>query len=420
MFAMCLIRLEQLKPDMVLEEDLKDLNDQFLLPKGTCLTIRQIRMLKMWGIIEANVEGEGDEAEEHEMTGAFDQDTIEMAERIMTQRCKYNDSEHPVIRELMRHGAVRIGRAIKEGKYSDHPGCCHSDPFVDIRSEELFKRPDLLALINDEIKLPTLSDVFMKINETIMNPRSSANDIANVISNDTSLTARLLKIVNSAFYGFPSKIDTLSRAVAIVGTKQLSLLASCIKIIDVFDKISSEIIDMKKFWQHSIACGVISRIMAGYKGIQNTERLFVAGLLHDVGRLIMYTDMPALVRDLLVKARNGESLLYTLESDVMHFNHAEIGGMLMKRWKLSLFLEGIVTYHHNPQNAPHKPECSIVHLADIIANAVAPGSSGEHFVPPMEPEAWDCLGLSHNVIDAIIKQADRQIEEIYAFFCSNE
>ncbi len=419
MFAMCLTRLDQLKPDMVLEEDLKDHIGQFLLPKGTCLTARQIRMLKMWGIIEANVEGEWIEVEAHEMTDTVDQDTIEMANKIMTERCKYNDSEHPVIKKLMHHGAVRIGLAIKAGQYRDHRGCCHSNPSVDRGPEDFSTEADLLDLVNDEIKLPTLSGVFLKINETIMNPQSSANDIASVISRDPGLAARLLKIVNSAFYGFPSEIDTLSRAVAIVGTKQLSILASCIKIIDVFDEISSEIIDMKTFWKHSIACGVIARLMAGYKSIQNTERLFVAGLLHDVGRLIMYTYMPALALGLFVKARNQESLLYTLESDVMHFNHAEIGGMLMRHWKLPLFLEGIVTYHHNPQYAPHKTECFIVHLADIIANAVAPGSSGEHFVPLMKPEAWDCLGLSHNVIDAIIKPADRQIEEITAFFCSN-
>lgn len=404
----------------MLAEDLKDHNGQFLLPKGTSLTARQIRMLKMWGVIEANVEGDWDGAEKHQMVNELNHDTIDMAERIMTQRCKYNNSEHPVIKKLMHHGAVRIGIAVEGGKYSEHRGCCYGDLSVDMRPEEFSKETDPLTFINDEIKLPTLSDVFMKINETIMNPRSSANDIANVISKDTSLAARLLKVVNSAFYGFPSEIDTLTRAVAIVGTKQLSILASCIKIIDVFDEISSEIIDMKTFWRHSIACGVISRLIAGYKGIHNTERLFVAGLLHDVGRLIMYTYMPAIALALFVKARNDESLLYGLESDVMHFNHAEIGGILLRHWKLPLFLERIVMNHHNPKDAHYKQETSIVHIADIISNAVAQGSSGEYFVPPLEYDAWNCLGLSLHVIDAIINQADRQIEEIYAFFCSNE
>jgi putative nucleotidyltransferase with HDIG domain len=258
------------------------------------------------------------------------------------------------------------------------------------------------------------------MHETIARPNSSANDIARVISRDTTLSARLLKIVNSAFYRFPSRIDSVSRAVAIIGTKQLTTLASGVAIINMFRNIPSSIIDMKSFWKHSVRCGVHARIIASYHGVQNTERLFLSGLLHDIGRLILYNYAPDHAVYALTKAKRTQTLLRGIECEDLEFDHAETGGQLLKRWKLPVLVEEAVCYHHNPGEAQNLLEPSIVHLADVMANAVGVGSSGERFVPPLDAGTWEEIGLSANVLEVIMKQADRQTEEIFTFFYSDE
>jgi len=417
------IQINQIEPGMVLAEDLKDRKDRFLLPDGASLTTKHIKMLKMWGVIEANIEGIVAEDVQNNAIIDIDPTTIEMAEKIVRERFRYSNIDHPAIQKLFRFCTLQEAEEMQ----SKQPG--ENTEFED-RSEgnvETNEMPELVTtkidfhkFIQRDMKLSTLPTIFMKINETIVKPRSSANNIASLIRKDTSLSARLLRIVNSAFYGFPSKIDSISRAVAIIGTKQLSTLASGVTIIDMFKDIPSDVIDMKSFWKHSIACGVNARIIASYQGIQNTERLFLAGLLHDIGRLVLYNYAPDHSVYALMKAKCANIMLNKIEYEDLDFDHAKIGGLLLKKWKLPVLMEHAVMYHHNPQKSRDPLEPFIVHLADIITNARGIGSSGEHFVSPLDLDAWECIGLSANILDLTIKEADRHIEEIFKFFYSDE
>ena len=421
---MCLIKINKIEPGMMLAENLKDRNGRFLLPSGASLTARHIKMLKMWGVIEANIEGIIAEDVEDNAISEMDPATIEMAEKMVRGRFRHSNTDYPVTRELFRLCILQKAREMQ----SDHP---RENAEFDDRSEgdaETNEMPELMSTKIDFnkfiqrhiLKLPTLPMIFSKINETIVKPNSSANDIGRVISKDTSLSARLLRIVNSAFYGFPSKIDSISRAVTIVGTRQLSSLASGVTVINMFKDVPSDIVDMKSFWKHSIACGVNARIIASYQGIQNTERLFLSGLLHDIGRLILYTYAPDHATYVLAKAKRTNIMLNRVEYEDLDFDHAKIGGLLLKKWKLPVLIEQAVTYHHSPQKSQYPLEPSIVHLADIMANATGIGSSGERFVSPLDLDAWECIGLSTNILDLTIKQADQHIEEIFKFFCSDE
>ena len=129
------------------------------------------------------------------------------------------------------------------------------------------------------LEIPSLPMIFTRIDEAVNNPRSSLADIGRIISEDSSLTARLLKIVNSAFYSFPSKIETISRAVTVVGTQQLRDLALATSVMKLFQGIPPDLINMEAFWKHSIACGVAARVLAAHKREANIERFFVAGIL---------------------------------------------------------------------------------------------------------------------------------------------
>jgi HD-like signal output (HDOD) protein len=419
---MGLVKINQIHPGMALAEDLRDSRGRFLLPSGAGLTERHIKVLKMWGVIEANIEGIATEEIEDAAAREIDPALMERAEEAVRERFRYVDIDHPVMRELFRLSTLRkagemLAHPGGNGGREDHPEAdTDADEMPPVKADKL----DFQKFIRRQIlELPTLPIILFKVNEIIAKPTSSANDIAGVIGKDTSLSARLLRIVNSAFYGFPSRIDSVSRAVAIIGTRQLGTLASGVTIINLFKDIPSEIIDMKSFWKHSVACGVYARIIASYKGIQNTERLFLSGLLHDIGRLILYNYAPDHAVYALTKAKRSRRPLKEIEGDDLDFDHAKTGGILLKRWKLPLLMEHAVRYHHDLQGARYSLEPSIVHLADIMTHAMGIGSSGEHFVSQLDPGAWECIGLSTNILDVITKQADRHIEEIFTFFYFN-
>jgi len=274
--------------------------------------------------------------------------------------------------------------------------------------------------IRDDTKLSTLPDIYRQILDAISKPNSSAYDIEKVIRIDTNLSARVLKIVNSAFYGYPSKIDTISRAVNIIGTKQLSTLAIGVNITCVFKNIPSEIINMKMFWKHSILCGICARLIAGYKNIQNTERMFVAGLLHDIGRLVLYNYLPIESLYAATDARSKQSLLYVAERALFNFDHATIGGDLINKWQISLSLEDCIRHHHEPQRSKNRVESSIVHLADVMANVMGIGSSGERLIPPLNQEAWIQLGITPNMLSVTMAQAEQHLEDVFGMIYTDE
>ena len=416
---MGIITVAKLEPDMVMAEDLESRYGRFLLAKGTVLTSKHIKTFRTWGVVEVDIEGISQADIESSAMAQLDPATIETAEVMVRERFQQVDLDHPVNHELFRLCALRKANEIQRGE-QEGSNEYHEFSEADTDDNEILESTTTKMkpheFIRKDIKLSTLPTIFMQIDETIKKPDSSAKNIANVIGGDPNLSAQLLRIVNSAFYGFPSRIDTLSRAVAIIGTRQLSTLAMGVNIISTFKNIPSDLIDMGSFWKHSISCGVIARILAGYKNIVNTERLFVAGLLHDIGRLLFYNYAPAESKNSLLKAKLSNNLLHKVEHETIGFDHAEIGALLLKKWKLPVSLETIVKYHHNPKKARNPLETAVVHLADIMTNALGMGSSGERFVPPLDPDAWETIGLSVNILGLTIDQMDPQVEESFRIF----
>ena len=413
---MGIISVAELKPDMVLAEDLANLDGRFLLAKGTKLTPKHLLILKMWGVIEAHIENVKRVDIEANAVSQLDPAIIEEVRQSLTGPFQHADLDHPAIRELFRICCIKEARkrsGVTNKRKVRLPENNEKSISPSYRiSKHATAKIEPNQLIRDHVKLPSLPTIYVQITEAINSPNSSASDIAKVISKDTSLSARLLKIVNSTFYCFPSKIDTLSRAVTIVGTRQLITLALGMSIISVFRKIPSDLIHMRSFWEHSLACGICARIIGSYKKIPNTERLFVAGLLHDIGRLILYSYVPMQAKNALIKARQDDDLLYNSEHEILGFDHSMIGGLLLKKWKLPVTLENSVKYHHSPQESKDPLEPAIIHIADIMTNAISRGSSGERFVPALNPDAWKSLALSPNILPLTIKQMERQIEEI--------
>jgi len=343
---------------------------------------------------------------------------IEQIEANERERFCVADLDHPAVREIFN---ICTRHKVIQSENGRHPPI---DEYlnIDVDSynipEHMETDLSFLESIMDEVKLPTLPDIVMKIQQVIKDPNSSAYDMAEVISMDAGLSSTILKIANSAFYNFQSEVDTLYRAVAILGTQQLGTLTHGIKIIDAFKGVSAGIVNMQSFWKHSITCGINARIIAYYKGMRSSERLFMAGLLHDVARLVLHSYASTISIYTLVKARQSGRLVRDIEKETMQVDHADIAGMILNKWSLPLSLEDTIRHHHAPAAAADSMEASIVHLADVLANAIGIGSSGEFLVPPLDPAAWDTIGLPTDVLPVIVNEGDAQIAEVLSFFLS--
>ncbi|MHB8123043.1 MAG: HDOD domain-containing protein [Desulfuromonadaceae bacterium] len=256
---------------------------------------------------------------------------------------------------------------------------------------------------------------YERLNETINHPRSSIDDISRIITEDQGLTARLLRLANSPMFGCYAKVDSITKAVTIIGTQQLRDLALAASVMGVFKGIPEELLNMSSFWRHCIACGIIARSLAVYRRESNVERLFVAGMLHDVGQVVLAAARPEVVRDLLEEHRDTGRLYLELERERLGFDHAELGGALLKKWKIPSSIGEPVAFHHRPSSAEQfRLETALIHFSDIICQAMEFGQGAEWGVPPLDEPAWERLGLSPHVLGSVLKQSESQIAETFA------
>ncbi len=256
---------------------------------------------------------------------------------------------------------------------------------------------------------------YERLNEAINHPRTSIDEIAGIITEDQGLTARILRLANSPMFGYFGNVGSISKAVTIIGTQQLRDLALAASVMGIFKGIPEELMSMASFWRHSIACGIIARALATWRREVNVERFFVAGMLHDIGQLIMATILGDLVRGMIEESISREIIYFDLERERLGFDHANVGGALLKEWKIPNNIYEPVSYHHRPAGAEQFPlEASLIHLSDIICQAYQLGQNCERFVSPLDPASWERLGMSPNQLAPVLKQVESQIEETFA------
>lgn len=391
---------DKLKPGKILAAEVRDINGRLLLARGNKIGDNHIRIFKIWGVSEVAVEGPAQGGDKFDPD--LNPEIFEQVNSSVKSLFRHTDREHPIVNKIFNL-AVQFRCEHNLIETEDH---VHLEERMAATGDQ---KIDFIKKLNkSKIVLPEIPSIVFELNEVIANPMSSADHIAQVVNRSPSLTALLLKIVNSSFYGFPSKIDKISHAVTLIGTREISGLALGISILSIFKNIPKEMIDMYSFLKHSLACGILSRILAAQKNFGQTEQLFVSGLLHDLGRLILYLYFTEESRDILSRARNNNKLLYEEETDCLGCDHAQVGKHLMEQWKLPLILENNVLYHHHPSEAQQPIPATIVHLADIIVNSLGIGSSGEKFVPPLDTAAWENLDLPPSSFETIIGQATHQ------------
>lgn len=245
---------------------------------------------------------------------------------------------------------------------------------------QLFLTPRELA--SEVSSLFSLPDLVIRACTVMESPTASAQDLIEVIELDANLTATVLRLANSALYGSRGKVETLTRAVALIGHNALRDLVLATAAVNTFRDIPAEFVDMNTFWDNSATSAVLARLLADRIRMRDGESLFLAGLLLGVGRLVFYVRRPAQYREALEHAR--EISLAEAEHRVFGFSHAELGAALLESWGLPEKLTLAVCYQLDPAATPdYAKEVALIHLAGDLAANLAPCLKTEY-----EPETY--------------------------------
>jgi len=265
--------------------------------------------------------------------------------------------------------------------------------------------------------LPTLPRTVLQITGLVNDPKSSAKDLARVITDDQVLTVRLLKLVNSSFYGFPQRISTVTGAIVLLGFDAIRNLLLTTSVFDLFaNRNRQKKRDQERFWDHSLGCAVGAKVIGNYLRHDKIEELFVSGLLHDIGKIVEMMFLPDEFSKIVAAVNRENILMVTAENNVLGYNHAEVGKLLAEKWNLPVKLVQVIAHHHQPDNAgSFAVEAAIVHLADIFCRALNMGYGGDNKIPPLDTLAWERLKIQTSAIESIMETMHREYRDISSF-----
>ena len=253
--------------------------------------------------------------------------------------------------------------------------------------------------------LPTIPSTLKQISKVIGDPVISLKEIGDFIGNDPALTTKILKMVNSAFYGFPGRISSTSHATVLLG---LNVIKGLLVGVSVFEAMQNTMLGL---WEHSLGCALTSRLMAKRKGLKDYDDVYAAGLLHDIGKIILFLEFPKEYKETMNEAEFKEITIVEAERDHFVTNHADIGSWLAEKWLFPRNLIEVIKYHHKPHLSKNAPiETAIVHLADIFMRANGVGFAGDPFVPAVNPVAFETLKLSETDIKEILEEMEDSLE----------
>jgi len=198
-----------------------------------------------------------------------------------------------------------------------------------------------------------------------------------------------------------------------VSDDELCDLAAATCVIEAFRDVPIEFVDMRQYWRHSLACGLAARTLGRHAGVPESERLFVAGLLHDIGSVIVFSRAQSRIKRIIRRCQVQEELLHVAEHKVLGFDHAEVGYELLLAWRFPRALLEPVACHHHPGRArTFTRESDVVHVADVLVHAMELGDNGEHAVPPLDAQAWERLELAPELLTEVVAQVDETFEAI--------
>lgn len=274
---------------------------------------------------------------------------------------------------------------------------------------------DLRTIVTNVSSIFSLPDAVVRINDLINSGEATNTELERAILNDPALTAKLLKFANSPYFGFSGKVDTVIQAISLIGHRELRNLVIATAVTSTFKGIPADLVDMDRFWYHSVTCGVVARLLA--VNVESRERFFIAGLLHGVGKLILFSQYPEESAEVLSYMSKGEENVIDAEQKIFGFTHGELGAELLKQWKLPPNIWKMVEFQFNPlQGGEYKEDACILCAAVNIANCIQPCTNQQVNFEETKPvhafETWNHLGLSPEIIESVITVAKLHVIEV--------
>ncbi|MDR2261235.1 MAG: HDOD domain-containing protein [Azoarcus sp.] len=272
-------------------------------------------------------------------------------------------------------------------------------------------------LIDNIESLTMLPSVYYRIREQLDSPDGSIGTIAHLVETDPALTSKVLKLVNSALFGFSRKIESISRAISILGLQQTHELVLAMSVSAVFDGIQPRRMDMKRFWQGSMMTALTARELAHATCSPASERLFVIGLLADIGHLVMYQSVPGQAIEAQISAGGGRETLPEAERRIIGCDSAEVGAALMDSWKLPPnFAEIIGAQIDPPRAGSHVFEAELLHVALAMSAADRYNESSAQALSRIDPDIWTDIGIAAEHFPRIREAAEMHLSTCIAMF----
>lgn len=273
---------------------------------------------------------------------------------------------------------------------------------------------ELVARIASLASLPT---VYLRIREALESREASLSDVAMTISADPAITARLLHVVNSPLYGFNGRIATVQRAVTILGLQQIHDLVLVLSLREAFPRHDADPLDLRRFWRGSVMCGLLAREIGRKTGLPAAERLFILGLLADLGHLVMYQTVPALTAEAKIASETGPEPLDEAERRIVGCDYTEVGATLMESWNLPASFARTIGAQLNPRlGGENAYEAAILHVAARIVAAENQGRSSHEAAAEIDPVAWSQLELAAETIPELRRSAELDLAAYLALF----
>ena len=275
------------------------------------------------------------------------------------------------------------------------------------------KKITLVALINKVREMPPLPQSIIQILEIVNNDKSSSQELAKVFERDPTLAVNILKLANLPVYGFTSRISTINHAIVCLGLKMVKSIALTSCTYEMLNKeIPAYSLGEGMLWQHAISCATCARIIAQRIGYKDNEEAYIAGLLLDIGKIILSGFAEDEFNQVSERAEKNKIPFNIAEQEVLGFDHPQVGGRIIEKWNLPSALVEAVQYHHQPNNTKtHKTLTNIVHLADAISCMLGIGLGCDGLMYEFQENTLGALGLNKEDVESIMIELADKIQE---------
>lgn len=282
------------------------------------------------------------------------------------------------------------------------------------RDGSLHGRPDIEKIVKQIERMPSLSPTVGKVLEIANDPRANPKDLNHVISMDPVLTARVLKLVNSAYFALSTKVTQILRAIILLGLNTIKNLALSTAVLSQYGSNDTQSsLEIDKFWEHCLGVAVMSKMIGKAGGVDQTyvEEYFAAGLLHDLGKIVLDGQFPELFTRALKAAELSGDHLFETEERVIGASHCTVGTWLAEKWMFSEPLRQAIAYHHHPECANESSAriAYSVHLANEIVKSQSIGMSGDPVISRVRLETWPTIGITQ---DEALRMSETLVGEI--------